>query len=111
MSVFDPDGTRLPIKIDSTTNGEFAPVPLPEVNRIANATALTRADEISKSLGVSRRDFLVSSTGAAATLMTFNEVHASAGGDNAAAHLRAVAQRDIARRVDVADDRHVIGDG
>ncbi|MBY0511696.1 MAG: amidohydrolase family protein [Rhodospirillaceae bacterium] len=79
MSVFDPDGTRLPIKIDSTTNGEFVPSPLPKVNRVANAAALTRADDIRKSLGVSRRDFLVSTTGAAATLMTFNEVHAAAG--------------------------------
>ena len=24
----DPDGQRLPIKLDSTTNGEFAPIPL-----------------------------------------------------------------------------------
>jgi hypothetical protein len=25
---FDPDGTRLPIKLDSTSNGEFMPTPL-----------------------------------------------------------------------------------
>ena len=24
----DPDGTRLPVKLDSTTNGEFAPIPV-----------------------------------------------------------------------------------
>ena len=26
--VHDPEGARLPVKIDSTSNGEFAPVPL-----------------------------------------------------------------------------------
>ena len=36
----DPDGTRLPIKLDPTTNGEFAPVPLAPVHRIALGAAL-----------------------------------------------------------------------
>ena len=36
----DPDGTRLPIKLDTTTNGEFAPIPLEPVHRQARATAL-----------------------------------------------------------------------
>ena len=26
--MYDPEGQRLPIKLDSTSNGEFAPVPL-----------------------------------------------------------------------------------
>ena len=30
----DPDGTRLPIKLDATTNGEFAPIPLALDSRI-----------------------------------------------------------------------------
>ena len=29
----DPYGTRLPIKLDATSNGEFAPVPLPRLER------------------------------------------------------------------------------
>jgi hypothetical protein len=29
----DPDGTRLPIKLDTTSNGEFVPVPLSPANR------------------------------------------------------------------------------
>ena len=34
--VNDPAGTRLPIKLDTTTNGEFAPVPLDAVHHEAN---------------------------------------------------------------------------
>lgn len=79
MNNFDPGGQRLPIKIDSATNGEFAPRPLPEVNRAANALALDRATRTARALDISRRNFMVSSCGAAATLMAFNEVHAAAG--------------------------------
>jgi hypothetical protein len=79
MSVYDPDGRRLPIKIDSTTNGEFCPRPLPEINRIANEVAHRRIGEATKRLKLKRRDFLVSSCGAAATLLAFNEVHVAAG--------------------------------
>ncbi len=32
----DPEGQRLPIKLDSTSNGEFAPVPLDASLRHAN---------------------------------------------------------------------------
>jgi hypothetical protein len=30
---FDPDGTRLPIKVDSASNGEYAPRPLSPAER------------------------------------------------------------------------------
>jgi hypothetical protein len=49
MDSFDPQGTRLPINIDTTTNGESLPRPLPELNRVA------------------------------ATLIAFNDVRAAAG--------------------------------
>ncbi len=42
---FDPDGKRLPIKLDATSNGEFVPVPLDEVNRCANGVAQRWASE------------------------------------------------------------------
>ena len=35
----DPEGRRLPIKLDSTSNGEFVPVPLWPANRAANRLA------------------------------------------------------------------------
>ena len=65
----DPDGLRLPIKLDSTSNGEFVPVPLSPVNRRANRLAFEAAGENAKRRGVKRRDFLVSACGAASTLV------------------------------------------
>ena len=79
MSDFDPEGRRLPIKLDSTSNGEFVPIPLdPSLTR-ARALASDRASALSKRLGLGRREFLVSSCGAAATLLAYNEAHAAAG--------------------------------
>lgn len=75
----DPDGTRLPIKIDSTSNGEFAPIPLERRNVAANRAARERATANARRIGVSRRSFLVSSCGAASTLLAINEVNAAAG--------------------------------
>lgn len=79
MSEYDPDGGRLPIKVDSTTNGEYCPRPLPKINQVANKVALETAGNIAKSLSMKRRDFLISTCGAAATLAAFNQVHAAAG--------------------------------
>lgn len=76
---FDPDGIRLPIKLDSTSNGEFAPLPLETYLRRANRLALERADRHARRLGLGRREFLVSSCGAASTLLVFNEAQAAAG--------------------------------
>jgi hypothetical protein len=75
----DPDGTRLPIKLDSTSNGEFVPVPLSPANRAANRLAHEFASVNSRKLGLSRRNFLVSACGAASTLLAFNAANAAAG--------------------------------
>jgi predicted TIM-barrel fold metal-dependent hydrolase len=75
----DPEGRRLPIKLDSTSNGEFVPVPLSAANRAANRLAHESASAFSRKLGVSRRRFLVSSCGAASTLLAFNSANAAAG--------------------------------
>jgi predicted TIM-barrel fold metal-dependent hydrolase len=75
----DPEGARLPITVDSTSNGEHFPVPLTRDQVHANAHAHERVSEHSKRLGLSRRQFLKSSTGAAATLLAFNEAHAQFG--------------------------------
>ena len=40
--LIDPDGARLPIKLDTTSNGEFEPVPLSPVNHAANASHMKR---------------------------------------------------------------------
>jgi predicted TIM-barrel fold metal-dependent hydrolase len=72
-------GGKLPVKIDTTTNGEFAPKPLPKASIAANQVALSRADAISKALGVTRRQFLASVSGVAATFGAFNDVYAALG--------------------------------
>ena len=75
----DPDGTRLPIKLDTTTNGEFAPVPLARVHHHAKALALDDATNAARRLGIGRRRFLVSACGAAATLLAFDRAQARSG--------------------------------
>ena len=75
----DPDGARLPIKLDTTSNGEFEPVPLSPVNHAANHLAHEAASKNAKRLAVSRRKFLISACGAASTLLAFNTANAAAG--------------------------------
>ena len=77
--IHDPDGTRLPVKLDTTTNGEFAPIPLKAIHERANALALEQAGRNAKRLGLDRRSFLVSACGAASTLLAFNEAYAAKG--------------------------------
>ncbi len=76
MNKLDPEGTRLPIKIDSTSNGEYEPIPISEINHKANRLALDRATENARRVGQSRRKFLISSCGAASTLLAFNQANA-----------------------------------
>jgi predicted TIM-barrel fold metal-dependent hydrolase len=75
----DPEGRRLPIKLDSTSNGEFAPVPLDATNRAANALAHDFASAFAKRLSLGRRRFLTCACGAASTLLAFNAANAAAG--------------------------------
>ena len=75
----DPDGERLPIKLDAASNGEFAPIPLDASLRNANALASQWASDCARKLRRSRREFLTSACGAASTLLAFNAAHAAAG--------------------------------
>src|SRR5688572_20524934 len=77
--IIDPQGLRLPIKLDTTSNGEFEPVPLSPANRAGNRLAHTAATENAKRLGISRRNFLVSACGAASALLAFNAANAAVG--------------------------------
>jgi uncharacterized protein len=79
MPGIDPEGRRLPIKLDSTSNGEFAPVPLWPANLEANRLAHEAVAQNSKRLGCSKRTFLTSACGAASTLLAFNAANAAAG--------------------------------
>lgn len=69
----------LPIKLDSTSNGEFAPVPLDAAAQHARREAHEAIDEAAHRTGHTRRSYLVSLLGAAATLGAFNRAFAAAG--------------------------------
>lgn len=75
----DASAGLLPIKVDSTSNGEFQPVPLTPTVAAANALADERIGEHSRRVGTSRRAFLQSACGAATTLATLNEAFAATG--------------------------------
>ncbi|GJL94811.1 MAG: hypothetical protein DHS20C05_12160 [Hyphococcus sp.] len=74
----DPEGERLPIRIDTTSNGEFSPVALTPRNIAANELAHEWASENAKRKGVPRRDFMISACGAASTLLAVNHANAHA---------------------------------
>lgn len=78
-TIHDPHGRRLPIKLDSTSNGEFAPVPLPAPARTARGEAQAAVDDAARRLALPRRRYLVSLLGAAATLAAFDRAFAAAG--------------------------------
>lgn len=75
----DPEGARLPIKIDTTSNGEYAPMPLSATNLLGNTLAHQKASENARLQGTDRRSFLISSCGVASTLLAFNHANAAAG--------------------------------
>ncbi len=75
----DPQGLRLPIKLDSASNGEYVPQALHEHHHVANRLAHEQATRNAKRTGVGRRQFLVSAAGSATTLLAFNNAYASAG--------------------------------
>jgi hypothetical protein len=74
-----PDRRPLPIKLDSTSNGEFEPVALDDVASRARAAAHAAVETAARRVGLSRRDYLMSALGAAATLAAFDRAFAAAG--------------------------------
>jgi uncharacterized protein len=91
----DPDGTRLPIKLDTTSNGEFTPIPLAPVHHRARKLAFDAAGLNARRLGMSRRAFLVSACGAASTLLAMNAAYAAAGRRGGYYELAAESARDM----------------
>jgi len=92
----DDAGGRLPIKIDSTSNGEFEPIPLDASSSAANRHALGRIADDARHAGLERRDFLISACGAASTLLAFNAANAAAGRSGGFYDLPADAAYDTA---------------
>ena len=69
----------LPIKIDATSNGEFAPVPVDAAIDRARGEAARRIAENARRTGQDRRAFLAGLCGAATALLTFNQAFAFRG--------------------------------
>ena len=76
----DPEGKRLPIRFDGTSNGEYLPLPATDRQRRANEIAHEQATEKARRLGLGRRAFLTSSMGAATVLAACNKANPNAGG-------------------------------
>lgn len=79
----DPEGRRLPVRFDGTSNGEFVPLRLAEAQREANALAHDWASENARRLGMGRRTFLTSAMGAATVLAACNRANPRSGGNYA----------------------------
>jgi predicted TIM-barrel fold metal-dependent hydrolase len=73
---------RLPIKLGTTTNGEYLPAPLSAAVARVQREALERADRNARRLGISRRQFLCSSAGAATVLLSLNQLGCGGGSYN-----------------------------
>ena len=92
---FDPDGRRLPITIDTTTNGEFYPQPLTPEQTGAVALAHERVDRAAKRVGLGRRQFLTSAAGFAVTALAIGDVHARAGAADGLIGIPRDAEQDL----------------
>jgi len=73
---FDPEGERLAVKLDATSNAEYEPIPLEPHNARANELAQQTVSRSAKRLRMPRRDFLVTAAGAAASLLAMNRANA-----------------------------------
>ena len=93
---FDPEGLRLPIKLDSTSNAEYQPIPLERHNRYANDLAQSATTRSARRLAMARRDFLVTAAGAATSLLAINRANAEVGKAAGFFELDADAGEDIA---------------
>lgn len=73
----NPDDHRLPIKLDTASNGEYPPIALEPVHHHANQLALEDTASCARRLGLPRRKFLVSACGAATSLLAINRAYAA----------------------------------
>ncbi|HEX4859392.1 MAG TPA: amidohydrolase family protein [Usitatibacteraceae bacterium] len=101
---------RLPIKLDSASNGEYEPLPLAREHHHANHLALEAAGRMARHKGQTRRDFLVSACGAASTLLSMNEAYAAAGKRGGAFDVPRDAAADLQLARSVVDGEEFIFD-
>ena len=102
----DPEGKRLPVRFDGTSNGEFIPRPPTVGQHHANRLAHETATENAKRLGIGRRAFLASSMGAAATLAACNRANPGSGGAFAISE-EAALEPEVAEAAIGGDEFHL----
>src|SRR5262249_37142175 len=66
---------RSPVPTRMVSNGEYMPAPQTDQEKGVEARVEELAEEASKKLGISRRQFLAGSGGMAAVLLAMNEVY------------------------------------
>ena len=103
MRDLDPEGTRLPIRFDTTSNGEYFPPELTREQILTNRLAHDTSSENAARLGMGRRSFLVSSAGAAAALTACNTANPDAGG-HYAVPTEATLDEDLASSILTGDE-------
>ena len=69
----DPEGYRLPIKMDPTSNGEFVPPTLTDGEIATIAKAQWDATNNARRRGLARRDYMLSHSAAAGMLLAIND--------------------------------------
>ncbi|GLT02650.1 hypothetical protein GCM10007897_40690 [Sphingobium jiangsuense] len=106
----DPEGRRLPIKVDSATNGETYPIPLNERHKAANRHALDVAGESARAIGMGRRNFMMSACGAAATLLAFNDINKAYGQTGGSWKVPLDAGKDSSVAQELLKKKHFIFD-
>ncbi|MCW8091239.1 amidohydrolase family protein [Alteromonas sp. ASW11-130] len=73
------NNVTLPIKFDSTSNGEFEPPKLSYRESLINERAIDVINTTARHNALNRRQFMLSASAAAATLVTANQINAMAG--------------------------------
>ncbi len=101
---------RLPIKLDSTTNGEYAPLPVSRMVRNANRLAAQRIADAARRTDIPRRRFLAGLCGAATTLLTLNEAFAAHGFNGGRFRVRKEGTFDLAAAEDTLAGNEFIFD-
>ena len=106
----DPEGLRLPVKLDASSNGEYEPIPLEAVHHHANFLAHETANVNAKRLGLDRRSFLVSACGVAGSLLGMNTAYARQGKRGGYFELDKIAALDIVAARSAVDGNEFIFD-
>ncbi len=70
---------KLPIKLDTASNGEYLPTPLDIVTQGARREALLQVAANAMRLGLDRRAFIHSAAASATVLLSMNAAQAAAG--------------------------------